>query len=473
MLSIAGAVVLMLAASAVGLRRGVSFALALAGIAASLTSLIAGPAQAPSRPGALFVFDPFAAFFSALFGLAAMVALVLARHDLLRKRARAEELFLLIMLASLGCFVLAAAAHLITLFLGFELLSLGLYAAIAYRRGGAAGGPPDRRSTEAALKYLVLGGAASAFLLFGIALAYADLPTLELSGLARRIDLASSPVGLAAEALILAALAFKLALAPFHMWAPDVYEGAPAPVGAFLAAASKGAVLVALLRAVGPSGSTSLSSAIAVLAVLSMLAGNLLALRQDNLKRLLGYSSIAQLGYLATAFSAEGPLAVQALSFALVAYAAASAAAFGAIAALSPAGPDRDRLEDYRGLVWRRPALGALLLVSLLSLAGIPATAGFIGKAYLVAAVASAERWGLAITLIGSSVIGLYYYLRVAFVLVLRPGPSSAPAPVEPPGRSWDLAALLGALVAALVGLGLYPAPLIDALAPVAASLRP
>ena len=226
--------------------------------------------------------------------------------------------------------------------------------------------------------------------------------------------------------MLLVGVGFKLAVVPFHMWTPDVYQGAPAPVGAYVATVSKGAVFALLLRYFRPvsldPGST-LFLVFAAVAIASMVAGNLLALRQDNVKRILAYSSIAHLGYLLVAFLASGERAAIAVTFYLVAYFATTLAAFGVITVLSPAGRDADLMLDYRGLGARRPVLAAIFAVALFSLAGMPLTMGFIGKFYLVTAGAGSALWALVIVLVVTSTIGLYYYTRLIVAMyVRRPG---------------------------------------------------
>src|SRR5690606_35499075 len=272
----------------------------------------------------------------------------------------------------------------------------------------------------------------SAFLLFGIALVYAETGTLGFAALAAAAGSAPGLYCLSGVALLLAGIGFKLSVVPFHMWAPDVYEGAPAPVTAFLAVVSKCAVFALLLRyslSAGAFGFTGLVAILSAIAVLSMLAGNLLALLQDNVKRILAYSSIAHLGYALVAFLAGGALAVEAVSIYLAMYAITTLGAFAVVAALSRSGAERDadRLEDYAGLFWMRPWLAAAFAAMLLSLAGIPLTLGFIGKFYAVASGVSASLWIPVGALVVGSVISLYYYLRI-IVAMLRTAPAH-PAP--------------------------------------------
>jgi len=262
---------------------------------------------------------------------------------------------------------------------------------------------------------------------------------------------------------------FKLAVVPFHMWTPDVYQGGPAPVTAYIATVSKGAVFALLLRFMLPVSadtSSTLFVALAAIAVASMVAGNVLALRQDNVKRILAYSSIAHLGYLLVAFLATGERAGVAVGFYLVAYFATTLVAFGVVTVLSPGDRDADLLLDYRGLGARRPWLAAIFAVALFSLAGMPLTMGFIGKFVIFTAGAGSELWALLIVLALTSTIGLYYYTRLIVVMYVRrpeelelagAGPG---APVAAAGGAAGVA-VLAALTALLIVFGVYPAPLL------------
>jgi NADH-quinone oxidoreductase subunit N len=268
-------------------------------------------------------------------------------------------------------------------------------------------------------------------------------------------------VFIAALALIVTGIGFKLAIVPFHLWTPDVYQGAPAPVTAFIATVSKGAMFALLLRYFyGSRAATSREVVLVftIVAIASMLAGNVLALMQDNVKRILAYSSIAHMGYLLVALLASGRFAIEAITFYLVAYFITTLGAFGVVSALSSSAREADRIEDYRALFWRRPALAAVFTVMLLSLAGIPVTAGFIGKFYIVAAGASSAIWALVIILVVSSVIGLFYYLRVIAAMYEH---ADSPGPAERPRISAAAGAVLGVLSGLLLWFGIYPEPLL------------
>ncbi len=421
----------------------------------------------PVRVAPLFLVDGYFVFAAALVLFSALAVLLLSYGYIAAlKNISADEFYLLLLVATLGAVAMLASDHFVTFFLGLETLSVALLGMIAYSRHRAD-------ATEAAMKYLVLAGTSSAFLLFGIALLYADQGTLSFS------LVGSSPVQgigiyrMAASALILTGIGYKLSIVPFHMWAPDVYDGAPAPVGAFIAVVSKLSVFTVLMRyfVAGPGRADHAAwLAIALFAILSMLLGNLLALGQDNLKRLLAYSSIAHLGYLLVAFLAPATFGIEASSYYLAAYAVTTLGAFGIIGLLSDpaAGADMAELEAYRGLFWRRPWLAGILTLMLVSLAGIPPTMGFIAKAYVMTAgVGSELTWPLVALVIGS-IIGLFYYLRVVVVMAqpiaaaAQQGSQRAGLPRAGFPRVRTSGAItVGVLAILVVLLGLQPASLI------------
>ena len=447
-----GGVTLMLLAVSFIRRGPVSLALTLAVLLATLasTGLVAG-GGAQHLDGFLLV-DGYAHFFNALFVIAALVTAVLTYGYVDARAAQQEEFYILLLTATLGAMTMAAAAHFGAFLLGMEILSISLYAMIAYPDRGR---PP----LEAAIKYLVLSGVASTTILFGMALVYGETGSMAFAE-ALAGDGVLSRVG---QGMILAGLAFKLSLVPFHMWTPDVYQGAPAPVTGFVATVSKGAVAALLLRYVATTDVLSheaLFFGLSLIAIVSMIAGNVLALLQDNLKRLLAYSSIAHMGYLLIAVlavaSAAGPqMAAETGMVYLVGYFAMTLAAFGVMTVLS-ADADVEDLADYEGLFWRRPLLAAVLTAAALSLAGIPLTVGFIAKFYLFAAGVEGGLWLLVWALVVGSAIGVYYYLRIVFGMTKQQGAA------EEALSRWGLAAVVVLGIAILV-MGVYPTPLIDA----------
>jgi NADH-quinone oxidoreductase subunit N len=421
------------------------------GLALAFIALRPAAEVAPRQVTALLVVDHYALFFMGLLLAAAFIVAALSYGYLERREEFQEEFYLLLLLATLGALVLAASSHFASFFLGLETLTVSLYALIAYQR-------TRDESIGAGMKYLVLGGASTAFLLFGMALVYAESGTMEFVRLAR-VQL-TGEMALAGLAMMIVGIGFKLAIVPFHMWTPDVYQGAPAPVTAYVATVSKGAMFALVLRyfwQVNLQSYHSLTLTFTMISIASMFAGNLLALLQNNIKRLLAYSSIAHLGYLLGAFLASGPLAATAATFYLVAYFVTTLAAFGVVTVMSDQERDADSIEDYQGLFWRRPWLAGVLTVSLLSLAGIPLTAGFIGKFYIVAAGIGSSLWLLVILLVVNSAIGLFYYLRVTVAMFAR-APEGKLVPVALPLVS---GVVLAGLALMLIWLGIYPAPLV------------
>lgn len=430
------------------------------GLAAAFFTFPVAAGVAPRQVTPLLRLDAYALFYVGLILAASLTVTILSYGYLEKQEGQREEFYALLLFATLGAMTLAAASHFAAFFLGLELLSVSLYVLIAYVR-------TDVRPLEAGIKYLILSGTSSAFLLFGMALIYFQSGTMEFAHTATLLaGMAALPstflVGLV---LILTGAGFKLAVVPFHMWAPDVYQGAPAPVTAFVATVSKGAMVALLLRyfvEIAAFRSEMLWWAMAGIAVLSMFAGNLLALLQDNIKRLLAYSSIAHLGYLLVAFLAAGPLAVEAVTFYLTAYFVTTLGAFGVVSVLSKPGSEAETLDDYRSLFWNRPWLAGVFTLMLLSLAGIPLTAGFIGKFYVIAAGVESSLWVLIVLLVGNSVIGLFYYLRVVVAMTADGRRDVRPADTaQAPHVSYADGLVLAALSGCLFWLGLYPAPLI------------
>ncbi|WP_313243638.1 NADH-quinone oxidoreductase subunit NuoN [Stutzerimonas nitrititolerans] len=445
---------------------GLSFVVTSVGLTLALVSIVPALRVAPLDVTPLLRLDAFAYFYSAVVLVATLACVTLA-HAYLGEKAGAdgfpgnrEELYLLMALSAAGGLVLVSAQHLAGFFIGLELLSVPVYGLVAYAFF-------NKRSLEAGIKYTVLSAAASAFLLFGMALLYAESGSLSFAGLGASLATQGASVLVQAGiGMMLIGLGFKLSLAPFHLWTPDVYEGAPAPVATFLATVSKVAVFAVLLRLYQLSPATSggwLNDVLSLIAIASILIGNLLALNQSNLKRLLGYSSIAHFGYLLVALIASKGLAVEAIGVYLVTYVLTTLGAFGVITLMSSPfqGRDADALYEYRGLFWRRPYLTAVLTVMMLSLAGIPLTAGFIGKFYVIASGVESQLWWLLGALIIGSAVGLFYYLRVMVTLYLvEPGMRRHDAPINWGQRAGGMMLLAIAVLAFF--LGVYPQPLLE-----------
>ena len=454
LLLIAGTAVVVMLGIAVKRSHPLTAGLTLAGLAASLLSVWEVVSLVPRQVTSLLLIDRYALFYLGLIIASAMAVALLSYRYFGKRASQREELYLLLVLATLGCGVLVTSIHFVSLLLGLEILSVSLYGMVAYLT-------TRRQALEAGIKYLILASASAAFLLFGMALIYADTGTMVVSSIQ---NLALNGAGLAlllpGIAFMITGIGFKLGVAPFHLWTPDVYQGAPPPVAAFVATTSKTAVVALLLRYL--TAATEYSHAVfflfSVIAVASMCAGNLLALRQNNVKRILAYSSIAHFGYILVAFLAGTTMRAGAIAFYLVAYTVALLAAFGIVTVLSAAEADADLLQDYRGLFWRRPVLASIFAAVLLSLAGIPGTMGFIGKFYVLASGANASAWMLVTVLILTSVIGLFYYLRIVVTLF-------AEAPEHKLSNrkvGWSSGFVLGGLAVLLVSLGVYSTPLLN-----------
>lgn len=451
-LLIAATAVLLMLAIATWRRHWLSLCMTLVGLAAAFGSLWLVAPLAPRKVTSLLILDRYALFYIGLIIAATFAIAMLCYGYLERHSENREELYVLLLVATLGSMVLVASSHFVSFFLGLEILSVALYALSAYLH-------TRRRPLEAGIKYLILAGSSSAFLLFGMALIYAQTGTMELFRLAALLAGAqNSPLVLAGLTFIVTGIGFKLGVVPFHLWTPDVYEGAPAPVTAFIATVSKGAVFALLLRYFYTAGAQhfrSVFALFAIIAIASMLIGNLLALLQNNVKRILAYSSIAHMGYLLVAFEAGGSMASEAIAFYLAAYFITTVGAFGVVTVLSNEERDADTLQDYAGLFWRRPVLASIFTLMLLSLAGIPVTAGFLAKFYVVTAGASAGIWALILILAISSVIGLFYYLRVVVTMYARVREEAPHAEPRTIGGSY----VLVGLTILLVWLGVYPVP--------------
>jgi NADH-quinone oxidoreductase subunit N len=455
LLLIAGtSVVVMLA---IAFRRNHAFAavLTLVGLAAAFISLYAAAPLAPRQVTSLLLVDRYALFYMGLIIASAAAVAVLSYHYFEIHDGEREELYLLLLLATLGCAVLVASSHFVSFLLGLEILSVSLYAMVAYLK-------ERKLALEAGIKYLILASASAAFLLFGMALIYADVGTMEFSHI-RELSVSGSGFALLLSGIVLTVtgIGFKLGVVPFHLWTPDVYQGAPAPVTAFVATTSKSAMVALLLRYFYLSGALKYRDVFlvfSIIAIASMCAGNLLALQQTNVKRILAYSSIAHFGYILVGFLAGGTMAIGAVSFYLVAYTVTILAAFGIVTVLSGSERDADDLEDYRGLFWRRPVIASVFTAALLSLAGIPATMGFLGKFYVLAAGAAAAIWPLIIILVVTSVAGLFYYLRI--VVALYSDPPERAAPIQAVSRGSVFILLV--LTILLIWFGVYPTPLLN-----------
>ncbi len=413
----------------------------------------------------LLIINAYSLFFTGVVSLTAASVCVFSFPYFLDLQDDKEEYFLLLGLATIGSIVLVSSNHFVSMIIGIETISMSLYGMVAYP---VQNGRSAAHALEAAVKYLVLSAAASGFMLFGIALIYAQTGTLEFSSLTN--SLINSGVGesfsITALILLFSGLAFKLSLAPFHIWTPDVYEGSPLPSTIYLATIGKAVIFIVLLRIVIGTEALSLESvskAIALVAGISIILGNLLALLQKNIKRILSYSSIAHMGYLLIALIAivdsEGTISIESITIYLVAYIIMSIGAFGVASISSSSEAELDDIEDYKGLFWRDPWLACIFTGMLLSLAGIPLTVGFIGKFYVFFAGVESRLWGLLLILVIGSGIGLYYYLRIVYTMLLSSNvnENTSSGIIS---KNFATQAILGLTFLLLIFLGIYPAPL-------------
>jgi NADH-quinone oxidoreductase subunit N len=411
--------------------------------------------QVATDPGPAFggtvAADGFSTYFIYIFLLVAALTLLGSMDYLERDHIQHGEFYALVLLATVGMCFMAASTELIMIFLGLEISSLSTYILAGFKRS-------DALSNEASVKYFLLGSFATAFFLYGIAFVYGLTGTTNLLLLGERLSQPEHWPLLARVALILmfVGLAFKLSTVPFQIWTPDVYQGAPAPVTAFLSVGPKAAAFAVLLRIfVGSLASGSALSfwVIWVSAALTMCLGNLAALRQTNAKRLLGYSSIAHAGYVLVGVAAGGSEGIPAVLFYLTAYAFMNVGAFLLIAHLAGTGERWTQIEDYTGLAYERPGVAACLTVFLLSLAGIPTTAGFLGKFYIFRAAVHSHLIGLTILAVLNGAVSVYYYLRLIVAMYMREGRSEAAGVALP----WAARVALAVSVIGIFFLGLYP----------------
>src|SRR5438067_3236227 len=399
--------------------------------------------------------DFFALFFEVLFASLGILTVALA-HSYLRRRGLLEsEFHILIMAAVIGMMVLGSATSLVTVFLGLELLSIALYIMCGFAR-------TDFRSQEAAAKYLLVGGFASAFVLYGMPLVYGGAGTTVIPDIAQRLGSTSgsNPLILLGILLMGVGFAFKVSAAPFHMWTPDVYQGAPIPVTAFMSVGTKAAAFAMIVRVFAgglPHLAPEWQTLLAVVAAASMLVGNLMAIVQTSLKRLLAYSGIAQAGYVLIGVIAGGPDGLEAVLYYLFVYMFMNFGAFAVITLLAAAEGDRDSFADLEGLGRRNPVLAVAMTIFMLSLAGFPPSVGFFGKLFLFTAGVSAGYTWLVVLAVMMSVVSVFYYVRV-LVPVWSPAPARERVPAS---FSSSFAIVLSG--AASILLGVYPTALLIA----------
>src|SRR5512134_1692802 len=423
----------------------------LAGIALALFAVVAmGPATVSGFSGTV-VHDGLGAFFEIVILCACALTLLMATGYSEWEGTHKGEFYSLLLLSTSGMMFMAAGTDLMTIFLGLETLSIPIYVLVGFHRRRMS-------SIEGALKYFLLGAFASGFLLYGIALIYAATGTTKLPALAAMLydsRILANPMFLAGVGLLLVGFAFKVSLVPFHMWTPDAYEGAPTVVTAFMSAAVKAAAFAALIRVVLLTfGGLQpvMWKVLWALAVLTMTVGNLSALLQDNVKRMLAYSSIAHAGYILVGLVSGDLLGGQAALFYLLVYAFMNIGAFGVVILIARKEDDGYDIRNLAGVGFKYPVLGGLLTLFLVSLAGIPPTGGFVGKFYLFSAAVKNGYIGLAVIGVLNSAVSIYYYLRLVVYMYFMPAAGEIPAP-RPPHFAFSAALCASAAVVLVLGI--------------------
>lgn len=390
----------------------------------------------------------YGGFFSLLFSVAALLTVLLSRDYLENQGVHYGEYYVLIVFSTLGMMLMASAADLLIVFLGIELMSICLYVLAGFMRRRL-------KSNESALKYFLLGAFATGFLLYGIALVYGVTGTTNIASMTERFSqFSESYLFWTGLGLLLVAFAFKVAAVPFHMWVPDVYQGAPTTVTAFMSTGSKAAAFAAFVLVLGDlvAESTRLVNVIAFLATASMILGNIVAIAQSNIKRMLAYSSIAHAGYMLVGLAAGNDMGREGVLFYLTAYAFMNLGAFGILSLIEREEEKNLTFEDYAGLSAQKPLLAALMAIFMFSLTGIPPFAGFFAKYYVFAAAVQADLTWLAIVGVLTSVVSAYYYLRLVVFMYFREGQ----LPLESAETKLGLSAV-SVSAAAVVVIGVFP----------------
>jgi NADH-quinone oxidoreductase subunit N len=430
--------------------------LALAGTVAAMFALVPMAANRGQWYSNLWIVDDYSVFLNFIFLLVAAITILTSIDYLRRENMNHPEFYSLLLFATAGMSMMAGSNELVMVFIGLEILSIATYVMAGFRR-------TDLKSNESALKYFLLGSFSSAFFLYGVALIFGATGSTNLIGIAESLRSSEVQISLVelSAALMLIALCFKVAVAPFHIWTPDVYEGAPTPVTGFMSVGPKAAGFAVLFRiflTAFPSIQDRWSSAIWLIAALTMVLGNVIAVVQPNIKRMLAYSSIAHAGYVAVAFAATSDRGVSAALFYLLAYSVMNLGAFAIITILGRTDDKLVNITDYAGLGAKRPGLAALLSLFLLSLAGVPGTAGFAGKFFIFRAALESKLLWLAIIGVSTTVVSFYYYLYVIVQMYMR----------EPNEEFSDVSVPAGVKVAILVSaastlyLGILPTRVLD-----------
>ncbi len=397
-------------------RGSVSSYISLLGIAVAIVSCALLWGRVETGFNGMVVLDKFATFSNILFLAGTGLTIFISADYLQREECSRSEYYLLLLTSTLGMMLMAAGTDLIVIFLGLELMSISLYILVGFIRSRSV-------SNEASLKYLLLGAFATGFLLYGIALIYGATGSTNLNEIAEHKGIGFDLMIHAGMALLIVGFAFKVAAAPFHMWAPDVYEGAPTAITAFISAGPKAAAFIALLRVLFVSlGSLRVewTAVLWIIAVLTMTVGNLSALKQRSIKRMLAYSSIAHAGYVLIALVTASERGISAALFYLFAYTFMNIGAFAVIIMVGKKGEENLDISGYAGLGFRHPILGLTMTIFMLSLAGLPPTAGFLGKFYIFSAAVEANLVSLAIIGVLNSLVSVYFYLGVVVSMYMK-----------------------------------------------------
>ncbi|MBZ5602048.1 MAG: NADH-quinone oxidoreductase subunit N [Acidobacteriia bacterium] len=431
--------------------------IALAGLTAALVAAIAANGSQGTAFHDMLVIDGFATFFRVLVIAVGMLAVFASTEYLKREAHPGGEFYALVLFCVTGQCVMATANELIMIFIGLEISSIASYILAGYLRD-------DARNNEAALKYFLLGSFATAFLLFGVAWIYGYTGSTNLMEIRRQLETPGGPSVLitgTAAALMFVGFAFKISAAPFQVWAPDVYQGAPAPVSGFLSVGPKAAAFAILLRTYLTAFAPISRQWVPVLwicALATMIVGNFAAIQQSNIKRLLAYSSIAHAGYVLVAVTANSEIGSAAAMFYLAAYAFTNFGAFAVVTHVARKGERYTKVEDFAGLAQKQPAMAAMLTIFLLSLIGVPLTGGFFGKFYIFKAALDSHLVWLTVLGLLNSAVAAYYYLRILVVMYMKdPEPSEA---LPPAGPALQIA-VYGSAIATLV-LGIFPSFVLD-----------
>lgn len=404
-----------------------------------------------------FAIDNFSLFFNFVFLLSTGLVILISHNYIKREEINHGEYYALLLFSTIGMMLMAAGADLLNIFIGLEVMSISIYILTGFKRSKLI-------SNEASLKYFLLGAFATGFLLYGIALIYGSTGTIHLKQIASFIDGkggALDPLLLLGMGLVIVGLGFKIASVPFHAWVPDVYEGAPTSITAFMSVGPKAAGFAALLRIFMISfGATPYEwqKVIYVLAVITMTAGNIIAITQTNIKRMLAYSSIAHAGYLLIALVAANNTGVSGTLFYILAYTFMNIGAFAIVIVLSRKDDEFIQINDYAGLGYKHPGLAIAMSLFMLSMAGVPPTAGFVGKFYIFSAAIKSGYFGLAVIGVINAVISVYYYLRIMVIMYMKePVREFQPLTFSP--------LIFAAIIIAVVGtlhLGIFPSKIVE-----------